>query len=507
MKQQINITLNQLVEKTEFSIYGEVKKEIVISSIEYDSRKVFPGTLFVAVKGFESDGHDYVESAVKNGAIAVLVEKSELERFSSLKDIVLLYCDDSRMALSKLSAAFYDFPSRKMILLGITGTNGKTSITYMIESVLKSLGKECGVIGTVNYRWKDKEFPAANTTPESRDLQKLLFDMYNDGVMYVVMEVSSHALDLDRVAAMDFDVCAFTNLTGDHLDFHNSMENYFLAKQKLFYLLEESVKKNKSAIVNIDDDYGKRIFDKRKSFSCEIFSQSLKEGADFYSKNKSIENSIKGLSYNLNYFNKTIKISLALAGLFHVYNSITAFAMLYLLKFNVNDIISGLQKLSTVPGRFDVIHSPLGFSVVVDYAHTGDALLKLLQSVNDLDHKRIITVFGCGGDRDKTKRPVMGKIAKDLSDVAIVTSDNPRTENPMSIIQDIVEPNDRSNYIIMENRKDAIASAIKLAKKDDIVVVAGKGHEDYQIIGKIKMHFDDREIVHKYIEEFLQIEG
>ncbi len=480
-----------------------------ITSIEYDSRKVTGSALFVAVEGFESDGHKFVGSAVNNGCRCILVNESRYAEFSILADrgVVILVSENTRRALSVVSSVFFGRPSEKLHVTGITGTNGKTSITYLMESVYASQGISCGIIGTVNYRWKGKTLPAPNTTPESKDIQELLKMMLDDGVTHVVIEVSSHALELNRADDIEFDSVVFTNLTGDHLDFHKTLDAYFNAKKKIFDLLEKSLKKNKTAIVNIDDDYGRKIYNDKNRYSFNMKSYGTSDGADLRAAENSIENRITGISYNLTCDSAEYKVLLRLAGKFQVYNSLGAFGSAFYSGIKAEAVINGMCMLASVPGRLQVVESKLGFYTVVDYAHTGDALLKLLQSVNEMPHGKVIAVFGCGGDRDRTKRPVMGRIAFDNSDVAIVTSDNPRTEDPELIIRDIIDGMGTGDYVVEPDRESAIALAVKKAADGDIVVLAGKGHEDYQIIGKTKRHFDDREMALKYMTERERVEG
>ncbi|HOO71782.1 MAG TPA: UDP-N-acetylmuramoyl-L-alanyl-D-glutamate--2,6-diaminopimelate ligase [Spirochaetota bacterium] len=472
-----------------------------VSSVEYDSRKAEAGSLFVAIKGYASDGHDYVAQAVDKGVSSVVVSRARVDEFLPLaeKGVCLMAAEDTRAALAYLSAGFYGFPSKDLVVVGITGTNGKTSITYMLENIFDTAGIDTGVIGTINYRWKGKVFDAPNTTPESRDLQQILSRMRDDGVRAVVMEVSSHALDLGRAEAIDFDAVVFTNLTGDHLDFHGDMESYFKAKKKIFPLLQKSCKTWKFALVNTDDEYGALIAEEKSSFPFPLYGYGLNPDADFRPAPDSIQSRITGISYMLEEPLSGYEIRMVLAGRFHVYNSLAAFAVARNLGLAYNVISRGLAELYAVPGRFDVISSKKGFTVIVDYAHTPDALLKLLQSVRELSPSRIITVFGCGGDRDKTKRPVMGKIASDYSDYVVVTSDNPRKEDPDAIIEDIVSGIVRVGHTVIPDRKGAIVHAVDRAREGDAVVIAGKGHENYQIIGTVKSHFDDREIAEECI--------
>lgn len=472
-----------------------------VLSVEYDSRKVRRNSLFVAIEGFSSDGHGFVKTAVTSGASTVVISRSRLAEFAGLEQsgTAIIVSDDTRSALSKISAAFFGYPSRFMRVIGITGTNGKTSTTYMLESIAKAAGFSPGVIGTVDYRWKGRSEASPNTTPESRDLQELVFRMSADGVDCLIMEVSSHGLELSRADDIDFDVVAFTNLTRDHLDFHRDFEHYFTAKRRIFSLAEKSAKNNKAGIVNIDDPYGKEIFSAKGQWSYPLFGIGLDAGADFSVKKESIVNTISGVSYEVRFPGGKMHVALSLGGRFNVYNSLVALASAYCLGIPQNAILEGLSWLDNVPGRFDRLSSKLGFHVVVDYAHTDDALHKLLLSVRELSPARIITVFGCGGNRDKSKRPLMGRAAAELSDLAIITSDNPRNENPEAIISDILSGIESGNYEIEIDRRKAIARAIEIAKEGDIVVIAGKGHEDYQIFGTEKRHFDDRETAREFI--------
>lgn len=494
-----------------FLYMPEKYSALEICGIEYDSRKVSKGSLFAAIEGFKVDGCSYIDSAIKAGAAAVLIPSSRLSEFEFLaENIAIFFTDDTRKALSEISSKFFDKPSEKMNIIAVTGTNGKTSITYMLESILNNVGKNCGVIGTVNYRWKENILEAPNTTPESRDLHELLYKMLCDGVDTVAMEVSSHALALGRVDGICFNIAVFTNLTEEHLDFHHDMEAYFDAKSKLFDLLENSSKQTRIGIVNADDEYCLRILDRKYSYP--VFSFGTKNNANYMVRAGSIQNKITGLSYIMLSPQEGVEISLPIVGSFHVSNSLASFAVTHCLGIGVADIAKGLAALKSVPGRFNVVNSKLGFGIVIDYAHTPDALLNLLVSVSEIPHSRIITVFGCGGDKDKTKRPKMGRIAFDHSDLIIITSDNPRTEDPVSIIKDILSgitcddgtpiEGDKVdvNRLVIPDRREAIGKAIGLAQADDIVVIAGKGHEDYQILGKTKIKFDDHDVVREFIE-------
>ena len=481
-------------------VSGNIDKEI--AAVEYDSRKVSNKALFIAVPGFVTDGHLYIKDAVNKGVGAVVVLDSKAGEFKDVMNngATILSVPDTRKALSAFSAELFGNPTRKVPVIGITGTNGKTSITYMIESILKDSGYIPGVVGTVNYRWNNRVINAPNTTPESRDLQEIFANMVSEGVNVIIMEVSSHALKLFRVEDIDFNIAAFTNLTRDHLDFHKTFEDYFNAKKKIFQLLENSTKDNKAGIVNIDDEYGRKIFENTE-YNYPVLGFGVSDGSDYKPSEKSISTTLDGVSYLLEKPAGGIKIELNTLGSFQVYNSLCAFAVCHKMGVPVNIIQKGLQDLKAIPGRFDSIRSKNGFNVIVDYAHTDDGVQKLLASAKELNPGRIITVLGCGGNRDKTKRPIMGRTAAVGSDWVIFTSDNPRDEDPDEIIRDITSGLSESNFEIITDREHAIKKAVSLAKKNDLVILAGKGHEDYQIIKGKKTHFDDHEIAKKYIEE------
>ncbi len=474
---------------------------IPVNSIEYNSRRAVPGSVFVAIEGMESDGHRYIDNARENGASAIVVEEHRLAGFSGLSQggVTVLASRDNRKALSVLSAAFFGYPSSKMMIIGVTGTNGKTSTTYMLESIMRQAGYRVGVIGTVNYRWAGHEVPAPNTTPESRDIQQLLKTMLDEGVSCVVMEVSSHGLELMRADDILFDAAIFTNLTRDHLDFHHGFEEYFAAKKRLFSITGMSGKKERRGIVNIDDSYGARIIEEKDSFGYPFVTFGIESEADYRPVPGSIRNSIAGIRYEVADRGGIARIDMRVAGRFNVYNSLCAFAAAREMGVPIETVMRGLSEVNTVPGRFDRIHSESGFDVIVDYAHTDDALEKLLKSARELAPRRLITIFGCGGNRDRSKRPIMGRIAVALSDHAIVTSDNPRNEEPLDIINDILSGIDGGEYEVIPDREEAIGQAISMAGEGDIVVIAGKGHEDYQILGGTKIHFDDREMARKFI--------
>lgn len=491
--------LTKIIENT--SIKSEYDGEVEIESVVYDSRKVQEGSLFIAVKGLVSDGHDYIPQVIESKAAAVLIDNNKYNDFKNkYPETIFVSAKNTRFALSEVSAFFYGEVSKKIPVIGITGTNGKTSTTYMLESIFKEAGRNPGVMGTINYRWKNTVKNAPNTTPESLDIHNLMKEMYDDGVDVIIMEVSSHGLDLGRVDDIDFEGAVFTNLTQDHLDYHKSFEEYYLAKRKLFDLLEKSSREKKFAVINTDGEWGLKLKKYCHDLNFPSYSYSGKEGADFSPVDSFTKVTIDGVSFKLNKMSESI--SMNMAGYFSLYNAVAASAAALLSGVEQSFVRKGLENLKTVPGRFDRIKSKLGFGVIVDYAHTDDALVKLLESAGDVTENKLITVFGCGGDRDRKKRPLMGRAACSMSDIAIVTSDNPRTEDPLSIIKDIEEgiADYKDIYTVISDREQAIEKAVSIASDGDVIVIAGKGHEDYQIIGKDKIHFDDKEIAHKYID-------
>ncbi|MBP7901838.1 MAG: UDP-N-acetylmuramoyl-L-alanyl-D-glutamate--2,6-diaminopimelate ligase [Spirochaetes bacterium] len=489
-------------------VYVSGKKDAVIDSVEYDSRKVSMKSLFVAVKGLVSDGHDYIRPLDEKGLACVIVSSERASEFSDLKCSVIS-ADDTRAALSFVSAYFFGEVTLSIPVIGITGTNGKTSTTYMLEALFKKSGYNPGVIGTVAYRWNGNEIPAPNTTPESRDLHKLFYDMKKDGVDCVIMEVSSHGLALGRVNDIAFQGAVFTNLTRDHLDYHKTFEEYFEAKKILFRILDRSSRKNKFACVNHDDEYGRKILRSKGDYSYPLFSFGLSNEADFFPVENSLITSISSVEYYVKHGDSVFHVNLPMGGKFSFYNSLAAFSAASAFGLNGKTAAEGFALIKNVPGRFERVDADCNFSVIVDYAHTNDAMEKLLSSAQELNPSKLITVFGCGGDRDKTKRPLMGEVAGKYSDTAIVTSDNPRTENPESIISDILEGMDeyKDRTVVEIDREKAIRYAISIAEKDSVIVIAGKGHEDYQIIGTEKHHFDDREIAKKYMELSASLSG
>lgn len=468
--------------------YGNM--EIDIKDIVYDSRKVSPGCVFICVTGFKVDGHKYIEDAIKMGAVAAIVEKDV-----EAKGITLVKVADTRKCMPILGSNFYEHPTNTLKLVGITGTNGKTTTTYLIKSILDHAHKKTSTIGTISIRIGEVEVPSSRTTPESIDLQQLFKEMLKKDMEYSVMEVSSHALDLGRVDNCSFRIGIFTNLTQDHLDYHKNFDNYREAKKKLFY------KTTHANIINIDDMHGRIIADEIKSLKTDLITYGIDSNADIMAKN--IEIDVKGVKFTLITPKYSIEIENKTPGRFSVYNCLAAAAVAYAEDISKDIIKEGLINLDNVPGRSEVLNIDRPYSVIIDYAHSPDALENILNAVRQYAKGKIITVFGCGGDRETEKRPVMGEVAGRLSDYCVITSDNPRSEEPDSIIKQIEQgiSSTKCDYICIENRRDAINYALKIAKQDDIVLLAGKGHETYQVLKEGTIHFDEREVIRELIRE------
>lgn len=449
--------------------------EIEISGISYNSRETKSGDVFVAVTGFKTDGHKYAKSAVENGAVCVVCEH-EIDDV----DVPCIIVENSREALAVMACNYYDNPTSNFKLIGVTGTNGKTTVTYLVKAILEANGEKVGLMGTNKNMIGDVDYHTERTTPESLEMQKFFADMLNEGCTYGIMEVSSHSLDLYRVYGCNYEVGAFTNLTQDHLDFHGDMENYFSAKSKLFDMC-------KIGVINNDDKYGERLVNTCK---CEKIAYGINAG-DLVAQN--IEYGYKGVNFDCG----NMKINLGIPGEFSVYNALTAIGICKGCGIADEVIEKALNVAQGVKGRAEVVDCGRDFTLIIDYAHTPDGLENILESVRGFAKGRVVVLFGCGGDRDKTKRPKMGKVAGRLADFCIVTSDNPRTEEPDSIIRDILDgmSDAMAEYVVIENRRDAIEYAVKYARKDDVIVLAGKGHEDYQILKDKTIHFDEREVI------------
>ncbi len=455
-------------------------EDFQVKGIGCDSKKISDGFIFIAIKGTARDGHRFIQEAIKKGAGAVIAEEPQ----ASVKNLIIV--NDTRRALAKLAAAFYGYPARKIKIIGITGTNGKTTVSYLVEKMLKEAGAGVAVIGTINYRFKDKVIPAKNTTPGPIEIQSLLADMRQSGVQYAVMEVSSHALDQNRIEGIDFSSAIFTNLTQDHLDYHLTLENYFLAKAKLFQGLSPQA----FAVLNNDDPYSERL---KKMTRAKIVTYAIEKKADLAAGQ--IQMDMSATTFSLGYRQAKMLGRVSLIGKHNVYNLLAAVAWGLTEGLDPEIIKSALEKFGVVPGRLQRIDCPNGFSVFVDYAHTEDALTSVIKTLRQLSKKRIIVVFGCGGERDKTKRSKMGRAVSELADFAIITSDNPRSEEPLSIIEDIKQGISKNNYCVIPERRDAIRESLSMAKPQDIVLVAGKGHENCQILKDKTIPFDDSEVV------------
>ena len=462
--------------------HGNTNREV--SEIVFDSRKASPNSLYVALKGTISDGHSFINSAIEKGSTTIIVE--EIPQSVDEK-ITYIKVKDSSKTLGQLASNFYGNPSEKLDLIGITGTNGKTSVTTLLFDVFKNLGFKSALISTVEYRIDDEVFPSTHTTPDVLTLNKMLSEAIEKGCEYAFMEVSSHGIHQNRTEGLHFKIGGFTNITHDHLDYHKTFDEYLKVKKRFF----DELNSEAIAITNIDDKNGKIVLQNTKA---KKKTYALKTLADFHGK--MLESDFNGMFLNFN----GKEFWTTLTGKFNVYNILLVYGITLELGFHEDDVLQAISKLQRVKGRFETIKSPSGIFFIVDYAHTPDALENVLDSINEIRTKneRLITVFGCGGDRDHAKRPEMGKIATRKSTLAILTSDNPRTENPSEIIKEIesgVEPQNFSKYTSIPDRKEAIKMAIKFAEPKDIILVAGKGHEDYQEINGVKHHFDDKETI------------
>jgi UDP-N-acetylmuramoyl-L-alanyl-D-glutamate--2,6-diaminopimelate ligase len=479
--------LRELLDGIHFlRIDGEIEKEI--HDIFYDSRRVTPGSLFFCIEGLQFDGHNFAGEAAKNGAHAVVLRKDV-----KLPDgITKVFVNDTRRAMAVISRAFYGYPIENIPLIGVTGTNGKTTVTYILKDILEQAGNRVGLIGTIAHMIGDKKVVSERTTPESLDLQKLFRKMADQDVDIIAMEVSSHSLSLQRVAGCEFEVGIFTNLTQDHLDFHDTLENYRDAKSKLFA-------QSRQAVINIDDENGRKILERLK---IPTLTYGIGGPAQVFARD--LEITSKGVSFQLFVPGGDCLINLNIPGIFSVYNALAAAGACHVLGIPIEIIKAGLEKVNGVPGRFELLNTKTEYSVILDYAHTPDGLENILKTAREFTKGRIISVFGCGGNRDPIKRPIMGEVAGRYSDFCVITSDNPRNEEPMAIIQDILPGIKKTAcpYIVIENRREAIAYALDQGRKGDVVILAGKGHETYQILKDNRtIHFDEKQIVAELLGE------
>jgi UDP-N-acetylmuramoyl-L-alanyl-D-glutamate--2,6-diaminopimelate ligase len=500
------MTLNRLLQgvrvtKLYSGMYGKMvlTQDVSVPNIRYDSRTVGPGDMFVALKGTAQNGHRFIDEAIARGASVVVVDDdgARPDTFFMHSGVLKVVVPEAREALAVLGANFFGRPGDRLQLVGITGTNGKTTTSHLIRAILEADGKPSGLIGTIDYRIGERVIPATHTTPESLELNALLAEMERSGCVAAVMEVSSHALTMSRVAGLNFRAAVFTNLTQDHLDYHGTMEEYFRAKKILF----DSLGPGGVAAVNADDPYGLRI---AADSPAARITYGFGQGCDV--RVSGVELRIDGSRCLVSHGGKEIEIRSALTGRFNIQNILAACAAALGMGIAPGAVAAGIGSVASVRGRFERVVAPAGWAAIIDYAHTPDALENCLRTIRELigpdPARRIITVFGCGGNRDRGKRPLMGRIASQWSDIAIVTSDNPRNEDPVSIIEAVVAgmiPGRETHTEV--NRRDAIRGALRMAHTGDVVLVAGKGHETYQVIGAARQHFDDREEVESFIRE------
>ena len=498
----LNDLLNGVrVTKLYSGMYGKMvlTQDVAVRNIRYDSRLVGPGDLFVALRGSVSDGHRFIDDAVARGASVVMVDHDAArpDSFFMHAGVLKVVVPDARKGLAGLAANFYGRPADRLQVVGITGTNGKTTTSHLIRSILEAAGKPAGLIGTIDYRIGDRVMPATHTTPESLELNGLLAQMERAGCAAAVVEVSSHALAMSRVEGLRFRAAVFTNLTQDHLDFHGSMEEYFHAKKILF----DGLREDDLAVVNADDPYGMRMLAGTRAARI-----TYSAGGPGDVRASGVTMGIDGSRCTVTHGRGAMEISSHLTGRFNIQNILAACATGIGLGIDYAAIAAGIGSVRAVRGRFEQVVSPAGWTAIIDYAHTPDALENCLRTIRELagtgKDRRVVTVFGCGGNRDRGKRPIMGRIASELSDLAIVTSDNPRNEDPALIIREIVTGMTPGRpYSTELNRRSAIRMALDQARRGEVVLIAGKGHETYQVIGAAREHFDDREEVETFIRE------
>lgn len=485
-----NMLLQYLIEDLKGKTYGNTNKEI--NKIEYNSENIEEKDIFVAIKGYKTDGHKYIKDAVEKGATAIIAEDIKTKEIEELEasGITVIKVEDSRIALADISNIYYDRPSSKLKIIGITGTKGKTTTAYMIRDILLASGKKVGMIGTIYITYGDKVIESSRTSPESLDLHKVLRNMVDEKIEYVVMEVSSHALSLNRVYGLKFDIGVFTNISPEHLDFHETMDEYFKAKAKLFSI-------SNFAVINADDMYTTKL---QNIIPCKYVRYGLDNESNITATDVRINNNYIEFKMYVNKQLETIRVSIP--GRYSVYNALAAIAVTSMLGAQMQDILVALANIK-VPGRSEIVDINKSFAVLIDYAHNASSLEAILVNTKKYIKGRAICVFGCGGDRDTEKRAEMGKIAGKYADFTIITTDNPRSEDPKKIIAQIEEgiKTTKGLYKVIINRKEAIEFAMRIAWKNDTVILAGKGHETYQeFANNKKIHFDEREIVKKAAE-------
>ncbi|HLR62210.1 MAG TPA: UDP-N-acetylmuramoyl-L-alanyl-D-glutamate--2,6-diaminopimelate ligase [Lentibacillus sp.] len=482
--------LSELLSVLPFYNASAELNDIEISGVETDSRNIEKGNLFICIEGFTVDGHDFIGQAADNGAYAVLTEKEVSA------SVPVIRVDDTSKAMAMLASKFYDYPTRQFPLIGVTGTNGKTTVTYLLESIFQQYKRKTGIIGTIQMKIGQEAYAIHNTTPDALYLQKTFHQMNEQDVDAGIMEVSSHALDMGRTHGCDYDIAIFTNLSQDHLDYHPDMSDYLHAKSLLFAQLGNTYNEGqkKFAVINEDDPYSAFL---KKSTAQHVITYGCQDGAQVRAKDINLE--VTKTTFTMNSPIGSVKINSSLIGKFNVYNMLAASAAAISADIPLEVIKEALENMQGVSGRFQPVEGSHEFAAVVDYAHTPDSLENVLQTIKGFAENNVYVVVGCGGDRDKTKRPLMASIALKYADEAIFTSDNPRTEDPQAILDDMTEGLDGTHYTVIENRKDAIFHSINLAEKGDIVLIAGKGHEAYQDIGRNRYDFDDREVAKEAI--------
>ena len=483
--------ISEIINKSRLNAELKLRDDIEITGLHYDSRKIKPGNIFFAIKGLKDDGNKFVTDAINNGAVLIFTE-DDIHIQSAVPAVMT---NEIRKLMAEYSGIFYGDPSSKLKLIGITGTNGKTTTSYLIRSFLNEAGYRTGLLGTIDYQVGDQKTESKLTTPDSVEVNMMLSEMVNSGTQFCIMEVSSIALVMERVYGLKFDTAVYTNLTSEHLDFHKDMDNYFAAKKILFDNLQESGK----AISNSDDSYGHSILEDCRA---KKFFYSSREESDLRSFNEKL--SLSGLEFDVNWNGRTYTLKSDLSGRFNIYNILASVSTVLQYDIDMPMIQSSLLKFQEVKGRFNRVKLPNGAIAVIDYSHTSDSLKNAIESAREIVDEekrfgRVITIFGCGGNKDRTKRPVMGELAAGLSDQAIITSDNPRFEEPMDIIEEIISGiKDKKNFEVIENREEAIKKGLEISREGDIVLICGKGHETYQEVKGIRTHFDDKEIVGKY---------
>lgn len=485
------MTLKDLIKNLKYiKLMGN--ENVLIQSLTIDSRKVTKNSMYCAIKGFTVDGHNFINQSIKNGASLIVCQN--IDNIEIAENVAILQVEDSRKALATIAKNFYNDPTKNISLIGVTGTNGKTSSTYFLEQILRTYNKTVGVIGTIEIRKNGQKLDfdfATSTTPDTIELNALFDNMAKDNIENIVMEVSSHALELNKVDQCFFDVAIFTNLTQDHLDMHENMENYCNAKAKLFKMC-------KTGVVNLDDKYAKQII---QNSSCDILTYSIENPSDLQATN--IQYFMDKVTFDIKINDKIESFLLNIPGRFSVYNALGVIGACLAKNIPIDVIKEGIKSIKGVAGRIQTVPNDKGFNVIVDYAHTPDGLENIIKAVREFTKGNIITIFGCGGDRDNKKRPIMGEISAKLSDYTIITSDNPRSEVPEAIISQIeqgVKPI-TDKYEKITSRRDAICKGIKMAKPNDTIIIAGKGHENYEIFAHKTIHFDDTEEAKKALED------